>query len=134
MQGRTQTGLRGGQPIYDEFKVQPGGIMKSKDYFRFRTQIDKDAHVYIIFQDSTGQIQAMEKGFIFGGKAFLVPEGDKWFQLDQTTGTEKIYLIASEDEIKEFNKKINELKKDGLDNINTIFPKSTIQTFSFQHQ
>ena len=69
MQGRTQTGLRGGQPIYDEFQVQPGGVMKSKDYFRFRTQIDKDAHVYIIFQDSTGQIQAMEKGFIFRRKS-----------------------------------------------------------------
>ena len=48
LQGRTQSGFRGGQPEYNEFQVEPGGAMKSDDYFRFQTKIDKDAYVYVV--------------------------------------------------------------------------------------
>jgi hypothetical protein len=60
MQGRTQTGFRGGQPEYKEFQVEPGGEIMSGDYFRFQVTIDNDAFVYVVFQDSSGAIQAME--------------------------------------------------------------------------
>ena len=134
LQGRTQTDFRGGQPEYKEFQVQPGGELKSGDYFRFQTKIDKDAYVYVIFQDSSGAIQSLEKGFIAGGKSFFLPDGDKWYHLDENTGTEKIYLLASKDRIKDFRKRVEELKGMGIDNIEKVFSEATVQVFSFKHR
>jgi len=134
LQGRTQSGFRGGQPEYNEFQVEPGGAMKSDDYFRFQTKIDKDAYVYVVFQDSSGSIESLEKGFIAGGKDFFLPDADKWYHLDKNTGTEKLYLLASKNKIEDFTKRINDLKNGGMDTIGKIFPKATIQSFSFEHQ
>jgi hypothetical protein len=134
LQGKTQIGFRGGQPEYKEFQVEPGGAMKSDDYFRFQTKIDKDAYVYVVFQDSSGSIESLEKGFIAGGKDFILPDGDKWYHLDKNTGTEKLYLLASKNKIEDFKKRINDLKSGGIETIGKVFPKATIQSFSFEHQ
>jgi len=134
MHGRTQIGFRGGQPEYNEFVVESGGVMKSGDYFRFQTKIDKDAYVYVVFQDSSGNIESMEKGFIAGGKDFFLPDGNKWFHLDENTGTEKLYLLASKNKIDDFEKRIDDLKSGGIETIEKVFPKASIQSFSFKHQ
>ena len=134
LQGRTQSGFRGGQPEYNEFQIEPGGKMKSGDYFRFQTKIDKDAYVYVVFQDSSGSIESLEKGFIAGGKDFFLPDGNKWYHLDKNTGTEKLYLLASKNKIEDFAKRIEALKSGGIETIGKVFPKATIQSFSFVHQ
>ena len=134
MQGRTQTGFRGGYPEYKEFQVEPGGQIMSGDYFRFKAMIDNDAYVYIVLQDSAGEIQVVESGFIAGGTELFLPEGDQWFHLDDNTGTEKLYLVASKDKINDFNKKVEELKKNGIDTIEKVFPDATVRTFSFDHR
>ena len=134
LQGKTQSGFRGGQPEYKEFQVEPGGAMKSDDYFRFQTKIDKDAYVYVVFQDSSGSIESLEKDFIAGGKDFFLPDGNKWYHLDKNTGMEKLYLLASKNKIDDFAKRINDLKSGGIENIKKAFPKATVQSFSFEHQ
>ena len=134
MHGRTQVGFRGGQPEYDEFQVKLAGKIKSGDYFRFQTKIDNDAYVYVVFQDSSSNIESLEKGLIAGNKGFSIPDGNKWFQLDKNVGTEKIYLLASKNKIEGFGKKIEDLKSSGIDTIGKVFPEATIQSFSFEHQ
>ena len=134
MQGRTQTGFRGGQPVFKEFQVEQGGPISSGDYFRFQVKIDGDAHVYVIFQDSSGNIQTMESGFVAGGTELSLPDGDQWFHLDDNTGIEKLFLVVSEDRIAGFTGKIEELKRDGIDTIEIVFPDTTIKKFIFQHQ
>jgi len=134
LQGRTQIGFRGGQPEYNEFQVEPGGAMKSGDYFRFQTKIDKDAYVYVVFQDSSGSIESLEKGLIAGGKDFFLPDGNKWYHLDKNTGTEKLYLLASKNKIEDFAKRIEDLKSGGIESIGKVFTKATIQSFSSEHQ
>lgn len=137
LHGRTQIGFRGGQPEYNEFnefQVEPGGQMKSGDYFRFQTKIDKDAYVYVVFQDSSGNIESLEKGYTTGGKGFFLPNGNKWYHLDKNIGTEKLYLLASKNKIEDFGKRIEDLKSSGIETIGKVFPKATIQSFSFEHQ
>jgi len=134
LHGRTQIGFRGGQPEYKEFQVEPGGKMNSEDYFRFQTKIDDDAFVYLVFQDSSENIQSLEKGFIAKNKDFFLPNNNKWYQLDQNTGMEKIYLIASKTKIEDFSARIEALKNGGIETIKKIFPKATIQSFSFTHK
>lgn len=133
LRGKTQIGFRGGQPEYSEFQVEPGGQMKSGDYFRFQTKIDKDAYVYVVFQDSSGNIESLEKGYTTGGKGFFLPDGSKWYYLDKNTGTEKLYLLASKNKIEDFGKMIEDLKSSGIETIGKVFPKATIQSFSFKH-
>ena len=134
MHGRTQVGIRGGQPEYKEFQVEAGGTMQSGDYFRFQTRIDKPAFVYVVFQDSAGKIDSLEKGLIPGGQDFLLPGGDQWFQLDKNTGTERIYMLASKDKIEDFGQKVDALRTAGIEKITQIFPRAKIQLFSFVHQ
>jgi hypothetical protein len=134
LNGRTQTGFRGGQPEYKEFQVEAGGEMKSGDYFRFQTKIDSDAFVYVVFRDSSGKIEVLEKGLITGEKSFFIPDGNKWFRLDQNTGLEKLYLLASKSEIEDFNKKIADLKSGDIETVEKVFPEATIQSFSFEHR
>ena len=134
MQGRTQTGFRGGQPEFKEFQVELGGKMMSGDYFRFQVKLDNDAFTYVVFQDSSGAIQAMETGFVVGGTELSIPDGDNWFHLDDNTGVEKLYLFASEKQIDGFNDKIEKLKQDGINTIEKVFPDATVKSFRFNHQ
>ena len=134
MHGRTQIGFRGGQPEYKDFKVEQGGTIQSGDYFRFQAKVDKPAHIYVVFQDSAGKIDSMEKGSVPGGQDFFLPDGDKWFQLDKVTGTERLFMLASEKQIDNFTQKMDVLRQEGIDKINQIFPRAKIQPFSFVHQ
>ena len=134
MQGRTQTGFRGGQPEYKEFKVEPGGQILSGDYFRFQVKIDNDAFVYAIFQDSSRAIQAMESGFVAGGTDLSLPAGDQWFHLDDNTGTEKLFLVASKDQIDGFTGKVEKLRQDGIGTIEKVFQDASIKEFPFSHK
>jgi hypothetical protein len=76
----------------------------------------------------------MEAGFVSGGTKLSIPEGDNWFHLDDNTGTEKLFLVASKDEISGFTGKVGELERDGIDKIEDKFPDATIDTFTFFHK
>jgi hypothetical protein len=54
--------------------------------------------------------------------------------LDDNTGAEKLFMVASEDKIDDFSKRVKKLEVDGVDSIEKVFPKATVQSFSFQHQ
>ena len=69
-----------------------------------------------------------------GGKDFFLPDGSKWYHLDKNTGTEKLYLLASKNKIEDFGKRIEDLKSSGIETIGKVFPKATIQSFSFKHE
>lgn len=134
MHGKTQTGFRGGQPEFKEFMVESGGKMTSGDYFRFQAKIDRDAFVYVVFQDSSGSIISQEVGFIAGGSDLLLPDGDQWFQLDDNTGAEKLYMVASEDKIDDFGNRVKKLETDGVDSVDSVFKDATVQSFGFEHR
>jgi hypothetical protein len=133
LHGRTQIGFRG-EPEYKNFLVESGGKMNSGDYFRFQVKIDDDAFVYVVFNDSLGNIQSLEKGYIATGNDVFLPDDEQWFHLDKNTGTEKLYLVVSSNRIKDFSGRVEKLKSDGIDSIEKVFPDATINSFSFEHQ
>jgi hypothetical protein len=134
LHGRTQIGFRGGQPEFHNFTVDPNGKLNSEDYFKFEISIDDSAFIYVIFQDSSGNIESLQKGFIEGGKTIFLPENEKWFHLDHNIGKERLYIIASADEIPDFSQKVNNFDIEGIDSIEKIFPKATVNAFSFEHK
>ena len=76
----------------------------------------------------------METGFVAGGTELTLSAGDQWFHLDDNTGSEKVFLLASKDQINGFTGKVERLKQDGIGTIEKVFPEATVKRFSFQHQ
>lgn len=134
LHGRSITEVRGGKAMYKEIQLEPGGTLKSGDSFRVQAKIDQDAFIYVISYDSLGKISFIEKGYINAGKDVFMPDIDNWYQLDKNAGTETIYLLASRNEIKKFDSKVEDLKKTGVDTISQLFPEASIQSSSFKHE
>jgi CHAT domain-containing protein len=88
---------------YSEIIVREGSVLQSGDHFQVHVEINKRAHVYVLLFDSQGQAKELfpnpkieQAGFIDGGQRIAVPEKDLWFWLDENTGTETLYILASE--------------------------------------
>ena len=87
-------------------KVEPVGtqtVLSSGDKLKMMIQIRKKCFVYVIHKDTQGNLTLL---FPYSIKQFdtdyqtarryYAPKGDGWFQLDNRTGRETFYLIASD--------------------------------------
>jgi len=132
---------RGTAPKYVEVGIVDGGALNSGDLFRINFQLQEEAYVYLLSSDSQGNLTKLYPEKDMGlpvklepQKLYFFPTGDEWLQLDNNTGQEKIYLLASPDPIKGIDIKIDLLKKSGIDNIANIFSGIKIQSFNFKHE
>jgi len=132
---------RSKEPLYKEIELQEGAILQSRDRFRIKFQLREAAYAYLLSYNSQGHVTTIlpEKPVSSGfkaeaGVAYLVPSGDKWFQLDENIGIEKLYLLVSSKPIDGIREKIEELSRSGIEMIANIFPKATVQAFSFRHE
>jgi len=92
-----------------------GATLKSGDHVGIAFKSESDCYVYILWWDSTGSVgrlfpnpQLTEgSGEIKAGKTYWLPskEGERWYVLDENTGEETIYFMAS----RQRNPKIEEL-------------------------
>jgi hypothetical protein len=134
LQGRTPIGLRGGQLEYKDFEIKSGGALESGDLFRFQFNIDGDAYIYVVFQNSLGDIQLMEKGFISGETDIFLPDETNWYQLGENKGTERLYLVVARNKINDFEHRAYELRVKGIDSIEKVFQEATVKGFVFEHR
>ncbi len=88
---------------YSEIIVSEGSVLRSGDNFQVHLESNRPAYVYILMYDSqskAGQIfpdpKINQSGSVDGGRKVVVPARDLWFWLDEHTGTETIYVLASE--------------------------------------
>ncbi len=83
-------------------------VLHSGDSYKIAFTPEKDSYVYILQVDSQkvlwrlfpidkwGDVILNQTSHVRAGKTYLVPTEVKSFKLDQQTGTEKIYFIASQ--------------------------------------
>jgi hypothetical protein len=87
-------------------KVEPvsaNSVFKSGDKLKMMIELQKRCFVYLIHYNEQGDVSMI---FPYSLKQFdtdyqtarkyFVPKGEAWFQLDDKTGSETFYLIASE--------------------------------------
>lgn len=132
---------RGESPDYREVDVRDGGVLRSGDMFRIKFELQEEAYVYLLALDSLGNIAR-----VFPSKdtelpvkvklheTYVIPKEDEWFRLDENTGQESLYLLASTRPIQNIDQKIDKLRKSGIDKITEIFPGAKIQSFKFRHE
>lgn len=88
---------------YTEVVVSEGSVLRSYDNFQVHLETDRPAYAYVLIYDSEGKASQLfpdpkidQPGFLEAGKPTAIPGKDLWFWLDENTGTETIYVLASE--------------------------------------
>ena len=88
---------------YTEVLVGEGSVLRSHDNFQVHLETSRPGYIYILLYDSQGRASQIfpdpkidQPGFVEGGRKLVIPSKELWFWLDENTGTETIYVLASE--------------------------------------
>jgi len=89
--------------------------LKSGDQIKFFIKVEKQSYVYLVYQSSQGDLsvlfpyrfQSPGNEYDMSGKHYI-PQDSQWFELDENTGVEKFYLLASAERLHELENLIND--------------------------
>lgn len=91
--------------------------LKSGDEIKMAVELRKECYVYVIYHSSAGEITLLfpeDFGQFSGdysvGKNYYIPKGRGWFALDNQTGRETFYLLASNQRLLELEATIGDYK------------------------
>lgn len=83
--------------------VGEGSVLRSHDNFQVHLETNRPGYIYILLYDSQGRASQIfpdpkidQPGFVEGARKLVIPSKELWFWLDENTGTETIYVLASE--------------------------------------
>lgn len=100
----------------EEVIVEDGGTLRSGDTFKVLFRTNEDGYAYVFIYDSQGRIEKLfpnprtgTDNRILGGRTYTVPPGDLWFELDEHTGMETIYVIASYKPVEEVERLLSSI-------------------------
>ena len=117
--------------------------LKTGDKFKMLVELKKKCFVYLIYQDSLGEIQLLfPKNFrqftddYQLSKKYYIPGGDLWFALDEKTGQEAFHLLASPQRLKTLEKLIFDYESSASINKSDIAKKiaAEIQEIKRKHK
>lgn len=103
--------------------IENGDVLRSGDHYKIVFTPDKDCYVYIFQVDSSGQVfqlfpmesfrgvRVNQFNPVKQGKTYVLPSPDKAFVLDQKSGIERIYFVASTERNTELENLYAELKE-----------------------
>jgi len=76
--------------------------LKTGDKLKMLVELEKKCFVYVIYHSAQGEVSML---FPYDmqqfstdytpGKRYYIPQGDRWFELDENLGRETFYLLAS---------------------------------------
>jgi len=103
------------QPL--QFELREGTILHSGDTYKIVFTPKQDAYVYIFQVDGHNQLSRLfpnqrygetplsqPNHYVSAGRTYHIPSEQKSFQLDQNTGEEKIYFVATTEQDHELEK------------------------------
>jgi len=76
--------------------------LKTGDQIKFFLKVNKNCFVYLVYRSSQGELSVLfpqrfklkSAEYTVAGDQYI-PKGDEWFELDEHTGEERFYLLAS---------------------------------------
>ena len=76
--------------------------LKTGDQIKFFLKVNKNCFVYLIYRSSQGELSVLfpqrfklkSAEYTVAGNHYI-PKGDQWFELDEHTGEERFYLLAT---------------------------------------
>lgn len=95
-------------------------ILRSGDKIKFFIKLESKCFVYLIYKDSQGELSVLfpHRFNLLGSEHNLsenqyIPKGNLWFELDEKTGFEKYYLLASANRLRKLEILLNEYESAG---------------------
>jgi len=127
--------VRGASSLEAPFQVKEGDTLKTGEQFQVKITTDKDTYGYVILAGASGRINTLYSGEFKADEAKVIPDADEWEKLDYRSGTEQIYLIATDGPVGDFDKKIRELKTVDAESIKELRPDASLHPlFEFKHE
>ncbi len=90
-------------------------VLRTGDELKFIVELTKNCYAYLVYQNSKGEIELL---FPYSlnqfttdyktGKNYFIPQGRSWFKLDENTGRETFYLLASADRLTDLESLLKE--------------------------
>ena len=82
--------------------VTRGTVLKTGDQIKFFINVNQNCFVYLIYRSSQGELsvlfprrfELLSTEYTAAGNHYI-PTDDQWFELDEHTGEERFYLLAS---------------------------------------
>lgn len=89
--------------------------LKTGDQIKFFLKVNKNCFVYLIYRSSQGDLSVLfphrfkllSAEYTVSGDHYI-PKGDEWFELDEHTGEERFYLLASVERLLSLETLIND--------------------------
>ncbi len=89
--------------------------LKTGDQIKFFLKVNDNCFVYLIYRSSQGDLailfpqrfKLMSAEYTVAGNHYI-PKGDQWFELDEHTGEERFYLLASKKRLMDLEALIND--------------------------
>lgn len=89
--------------------------LKTGDQIKFFLKVNKICFVYLIYRSSQGELSVLfpqrfklkSAEYTVAGNHYI-PKGDQWFELDEHTGEERFYLLASKNRLMDLEALIND--------------------------
>ena len=123
--------------------IKEGDTLYSNDYCRVNFELDQDAYAYVLYHDSTDKLhqlypdpaQATPRK-VKGKEKYSIPEGGNWFKLDDNTGTETVFVLASEKPISGLKESFDSIQGSSREEILEAFKDKApvVKVISFKHQ
>ena len=95
--------------------IERDTVLKTGDQIKFFLNVDKNCFVYLIYSSSQGELSVLfpyrfklrSSEYTVAGHHYI-PGGNQWFELDEHTGEEKFYLLASANRLMQLEALIND--------------------------
>ena len=89
--------------------------LKTGDQIKFFLKVNDNCFVYLIYRSSQGELSVLfpyrfklqSAEYTIAGNHYI-PKGDQWFELDEHTGEERFYLLASKKRLMDLEAFIND--------------------------
>ncbi len=103
---------------YEEVEIGEGAVLRSGDNIQVHFSANADCNVYILIFDSQKKASRLfpDQKIVMSNKVkanmdYSVPPGDQWFYLDEHTGTETIYVLASYEPMSHLDTLLSEMER-----------------------
>ena len=95
-------------------------VLKTGDQIKFFLDVNQNCFVYLIYRSSQGDLsvlfprrfQLLSAEYTVAGNHYI-PADDQWFELDEHTGEERFYLLASVERLMDLEALVNHYESAG---------------------
>jgi len=108
-----------GNNDYEEVIIKNGSVLKNNDNFQIYVRTSRECYIYVLIFDSEGKAGLLFPGMagsdnkITGNRSYQIPSGNKWFYLDEHTGTETIYVLADVNPMTDIGYLLGDMERKG---------------------